>query len=74
MNPWNAVQEPREAPGAPPLRSFGTIIQDLSKPIAERHIKTRNQGGKQISYIELNTAVKYLDHFAPGWSFEIRKE
>jgi hypothetical protein len=57
---------------ARPLRSINAIIEDLSKPIAGRHLKTRTQGGKQISYIEWHTAVRYLDHYAPGWSFEIR--
>ncbi len=60
----------KEAPR--PLRSIEAIIEDLSRPIAERHVKTRTQGDKQIHYIEWHTAVRYLDHFAPGWSFEIR--
>jgi hypothetical protein len=38
----------------------------------ERHIKTCTQGGKQISYISWDTAVRYLDHFATGWSFDVR--
>jgi hypothetical protein len=36
------------------------------------HVKTRIQGGKEIQYLEWRTVVKYLDHFAPGWSFEVR--
>ena len=60
----------QEAPR--PLRSIDAIIEDLSKPIADRHLKARTQGGKQISYIEWHTAVRYLDHYAPCWSFEVR--
>jgi hypothetical protein len=55
-----------------PLRSIEAIIEDLSRPITERHLKTRKQGGQLLSYIEWHTAIRYLDHFAPGWSFEIR--
>lgn len=46
----------------------------MSQPIAARHLKTKpatKQGG-QITYIEWHTAVKYLDHFAPGWSYHVR--
>jgi hypothetical protein len=55
-----------------PLRSIDAIIEDLSKPIADRHLRSRKQGGKDISYIEWHTAIRYLDHFAPGWSYEVR--
>jgi hypothetical protein len=55
------------------LRSINEIIADLSKPIAERHLKTRTQGGQKLTYISWDTAVRYLDHFAAGWSFEIRR-
>jgi hypothetical protein len=65
-------QQPKAEPSPAPLRSITDIIADLSKPIPESHIKTRTQGGKQISYISWDTAVRYLDHFAPGRSFEIR--
>jgi hypothetical protein len=54
------------------LRSITEIIEDLRKPIAERHLKVRQQAGKQIHYIEWHTAVRYLDHYAPGWTFRIR--
>jgi hypothetical protein len=54
------------------LRSINEIIADLSKPIAERHLKTRKQGGQTLTYISWDVAVRYLDHFAGAWSFEIR--
>jgi hypothetical protein len=62
--------------GAPTkgLRSIREIIEDLKKPIAARHVKTKpatKQGGK-IKYIEWHTAVLYLDLFAPGWSYNVR--
>jgi len=68
------VQAPidKQRPESWPLRSIDAIIEELSKPIADRHLRTRRQGGKDITYVEWHTAVRYLDHFAPGWSFEIR--
>src|SRR5262245_56846943 len=53
-------------------RPIAEIISDLKKPVAERHLKTRKQGGSMLSYIEWHTAVKYLDLFAPGWSYHVR--
>jgi len=54
------------------LRSIREIVKDLSKPVAKRHLRSRKQGGKEIQYIAWHDAVKYLDHYAPGWSYEIR--
>lgn len=56
----------------PGLRSIRDIIADLSKPLNARHLKTRKQGGHEITYIEWHTAVKFLDHFAPGWSYAVK--
>jgi hypothetical protein len=53
-------------------RSIREIIADLSKPLAARHLKTRKQGGHELTYIEWHTAVKYLEHFAPGWSYAVK--
>ena len=54
------------------LRSIREIVKDLSKPIAQKHLRKRKQGGKEIFYLAWHDAVKYLDHFAPGWCYEIR--
>jgi Rad52/22 family double-strand break repair protein len=53
-------------------RSITAIIADLSKPLAQRHLKTRRQGGADLTYIEWHTAVRYLDHYAAGWSYNVR--
>jgi hypothetical protein len=53
-------------------RSIRDIIADLSKPLAARHLKTRKQGGHELTYVEWHTAVRYLDHFAPGWSYAVK--
>ncbi len=54
------------------LRSIRDIVKDLSKPVASRHLRKRKQGGKEITYIAWHDAVKYLDHYAPGWCYEVR--
>ena len=54
------------------LRSIRDIVNDLSKPVANRHLRTRRQGGKDIKYIAWHDAIKYLDHYASGWNYEIR--
>jgi len=56
-----------------PLRSIRDIVKDLSKPIAQKHLRKRRQGGKEINYLAWHDAVKYLDHYAPGWCYEIRR-
>jgi hypothetical protein len=61
------VKGPVEGP-----RSIRDIITDLSKPLAQRHLKTRRQGGTEITFIEWHTAVRYLDHFASGWSYHVK--
>jgi hypothetical protein len=57
---------------APPLRSIREIVADLKKPVAERHLSHRKQGGQSLAYISWYHAIKYLDYFAPGWSYEVR--
>lgn len=54
------------------LRSIREITGDLSKPVAKRHLRKRKQGGKEIKYIAWHDAIKYLDHYAAGWNYEIR--
>ena len=53
-------------------RSIREIVKDLSKPVAKRHLRKRKQGGKDIFYIAWHDAIKYLDHYASGWNYEIR--
>ncbi len=53
-------------------RSIRDIVKDLSKPLAQKHLRKRKQGGKEILYLAWHDAAKYLDHFAPGWCYEIR--
>lgn len=73
----SAAAEPKETAAekkrfsTPPNRSINEIISDLHKPIHPRHLKTRRQGGKELTYISWYDACKYLDLYAPGWFYEI---
>jgi hypothetical protein len=57
---------------AKPLRSIADIISDLSKPIAARHLKQKSKGGRAMDFIPWYHAVKYLDLYAPSWSYSIK--
>jgi len=70
MNSISLVEE-RATPPHGGWRPIADIVADLSKPIADRHIRQRKQGGALLSYIEWHVACNYLDHFAPGWSWSI---
>ncbi|MFN0118873.1 MAG: Rad52/Rad22 family DNA repair protein [Blastocatellia bacterium] len=59
------------APAAAP-RSIRDIIADLSKPCAKERLKTRKQGKNTLTYLPWYQAVRYLDKYAAGWSYEVR--
>ncbi len=54
------------------LRSLADIISDLSKPIPDRLIRTKTVSGQKIKFLSWHTAVRFLDLYAPGWSYEVR--
>lgn len=60
----------------PEVRSITAIITDLSRPVNPSRLKqkpaTKNPDGPQLSYLPWYQAVRYLDKYAPGWSYEIR--
>jgi hypothetical protein len=53
------------------VRTIDRIVTDLSRPVAARHVRTRQQGGATIQFIEWHTAAQYLDLYAPGWCWVI---
>jgi hypothetical protein len=53
-------------------RSITEIITDLSKPIPSRLLKSKTVGGQKIHFLPWHSAIKFLDLYAPGWSYEIR--
>ncbi|MBI1760681.1 MAG: DUF1071 domain-containing protein [Acidobacteria bacterium] len=66
----------KSKPGPPkgqrPLRSINDIISDLSKPIKARHLRQKVRAGQRLDFIPWYHAIKYLDLYAPGWSYEVR--
>jgi Rad52/22 family double-strand break repair protein len=72
MNDVATVEAKQGTAAEPTQRSIQDIIADLSQPVNPKRLKTRMQGGKQITYLPWYQAVKYLDHFASGWSYEVR--
>lgn len=66
-------ENPNSSEESGAIRSIREIVKDLSKPIAKRHLRTRKQGNSQLTYISWYDAVKYLDHYASGWNYEVRR-
>jgi hypothetical protein len=54
------------------LRPINDIINDLSKPIPRRLLRSKTVGGRKIQFLPWHTAVKFLDLYAAGWNYEIR--
>lgn len=54
------------------LHSIKDIVHDLSKPVDPRRLKTRKQGGRELTYIPWHQAVRVLNYHAPDWKCEIR--
>lgn len=55
-----------------PLRPLAAIIEDLTKPIKERHLGSKVRSGQKLQFLPWYHAIKYLDLYAPGWSCEVR--
>lgn len=74
-NPITAINVTPIRPPVPP-RPIGEIVADLSREIPARLLKSktvgRGNGARQVAYLPWHSAVKYLDLFAPGWSYEIK--
>lgn len=54
-------------------RPIHEIIADLSRPIHRQHLRTKTQGKAQITFVPWYLACKYLDHYAPGWFYEVKQ-
>jgi len=48
-------------------RTLAEIITDLSKPLPAQLLRTRRQGGRNITYSPWHTVNRLLDQWAPGW-------
>jgi hypothetical protein len=55
-----------------PLRPIAEILADLSKPIPNKYLDTRKQGGANLTYLPWYNAVKLLDRCTGGhWDYSI---
>ncbi len=61
-----------EPPARQSRRPIAEIIKDLSKPLPDRLVCRKFIKGREIKFINWQTAVRLLDHFAPGWRGEVR--
>jgi hypothetical protein len=65
------------SPYAVQQRTLAEIVVDLSKHLPDRHLKKkpvgRGDNAKSVPYIPWHMVVKYLDYFAPGWTFEVTR-
>lgn len=62
----------REATITVASRTLAEIIADLSRPIAPEDLGHMKRGSADLSFIPWYRAIKYLDDYAPGWSYEVR--
>ena len=70
VTPISKVPEPPSSPGQWALQQ---VIEALSRPLPQRMLKQRKQGGQVIDYIPWHTVNKILDKYAPGWRWQIVK-
>jgi hypothetical protein len=72
MSDTATAPTPQPAEETPPkLRHINAIKMDLAKRLPDDMLKTREQGGKSITYIPWYHATRMLDRHAPGWSSAI---
>ena len=56
-----------------PKRRFKEVLAKLSEKISDDQIKTREEGGATLSYIEWHTACDVLDKVAGDWENDIKE-
>jgi hypothetical protein len=53
------------------VRTIVETLTELSRPVDRRHVRTRRQGGREISYLPWPVICRCLHHRAPGWSWTL---
>lgn len=66
-------QEAIKPPSHPGEWSLKQIQDVISRPLPDSMLKSRSQGGKEITYIAWFSVNMILDKYAPGWSWDISK-
>ena len=54
----------------PRSRPLAEIYDDLRLPPHPKHLKTKKQGGANITFLPHYAIRDYLDLYAPGWEWE----
>jgi hypothetical protein len=66
------MSTPKEGKKIIPVgRSINEIVDDLSREIPERFLRTRKQSNATLTYIPWHEATKLLDYYAPGWTYMV---
>ena len=53
-------------------RPIADILTDLAKPVPQRMIEQRKQGGAMLDFVPWHRAQRILDHYTRGyWQYEV---
>ncbi|MCX5964882.1 MAG: DUF1071 domain-containing protein [Cyanobacteria bacterium] len=74
--PQQIAQQPPIAeiitpPSRPGEWTIAQIITALSRPLPKSITATRNQGGKQLTFVPWHSVNRVLDKYAIGWSWQV---
>ena len=66
-------EEAIKTPSQPGEWSLRQIQEVISRPLPDSMLKSRSQGGKEITYIPWYSVNLILDKYSPGWQWQITK-
>jgi hypothetical protein len=73
MQTQEEQQEAIKPPSYPGEWSLRQIQEVITRPLPDSMLKSRSQGGKEITYIPWFSVNMILDKYAPGWSWDISR-
>ncbi|NBC00027.1 MAG: DUF1071 domain-containing protein [Bacteroidetes bacterium] len=67
-----SMPPPSDTTEAVAPRPLADILADLAKPIPQRHLRTKKQGGATLTFCPWYRTQKILDHYTRGfWEMEV---
>lgn len=67
-----SMPPPSDATETASRRPLADILADLAKPIPQRHLRTKKQGGATLTFCPWYRTQKILDHYTRGfWEMEV---
>ncbi len=67
-----SMPPPSDTTEAATRRPLADILADLAKPIPQRHLRTKKQGGATLTFCPWYRTQKILDHYTRGfWEMEV---